>query len=49
MLELRPMSDPLSIPDDKRAGSGRLSLRYSGPLLVGLDHHRGRSHSKCPV
>ena len=26
MLELRPMSDPLSIPDDKRAGSGRVSL-----------------------
>ena len=22
MLEFRPMSDPLSIPDDKRAGSG---------------------------
>jgi hypothetical protein len=25
-LELLPMSDPLSITDDKRAGSGRVSL-----------------------
>jgi len=26
MLEFRSMSDPLSIPDDKRAGSGHISL-----------------------
>ena len=26
MLEFRPMNDPLSIPDDKRAGGGDTSL-----------------------
>ncbi len=30
MVESPEMSDPLSIPDDKRAGSGRVSL-FDGP------------------
>jgi len=51
MLESRPMSDPLSIPDEKRAGSGHASLfdpLREHPWFL-LDYRHGRCGPKWLV